>query len=199
MNNTTASVLRQSAEMHRRAEEIIRTLNLIGLWEDVGGKANLVGSFRMNLMASRRDIDLHVYTEPFVIADSFAVMGRLAEKRGIRTISYTNLIDAPDRCLEWHAAYEDAQGETWHLDIIHILNDSQYAGYFERVADRITSRLTEETREAIVRIKSTLPTELHVMGVEVYRAVLEDGIRDADAFLAWRKLHPVDGILNWMP
>lgn len=199
MNNSGLSILQQSEEMHRRAEEIIRALDLVGLWKAVGGKANLVGSFRMNLMASRLDIDLHVYTEPFAIADSFSVMGRLAEKSGIRSISYTNLIDAPDRCLEWHASYEDNRGETWHLDIIHILNDSKYAGYFERVADRISAALTDETREAILRIKFALPSELHVMGIEVYRAVLEGGVRDLDTFTTWRNRHPAEGILNWMP
>jgi hypothetical protein len=105
------------------------------------------------LALGKRDIDLHVYTDPFVVADSFAAVGRIAADPRVKSVQYANLMAEEDRCLEWHAQCEIAPGETWKLDMIHIAPDSRYVGFFERVAARITAVLNEETRLAILDIK----------------------------------------------
>lgn len=70
------------------------------------------------------------------------------------------MLATEERCLEWHAWYEDQEGELWQLDMIHIEKGSRYDGYFEEVARRISAALTDETREAILRLKwETLDTE----------------------------------------
>ena len=76
---------------------------------------------------------------------------------------------------------------------------SPYAGYFEKVADRISAVLTPETRQAILTIKNTVPDTLKVMGIQVYKAVIADGIRDTDSFLHWMSRQPDEGIITWMP
>ena len=77
--------------------------------------------------------------------------------------------------------------------------DSPWAGYFERVADRIAAVLTPETREAILRLKYETPDGEKIPGIAYYRAVLADGVRTWDEFAAWRATHPVGGIVEWMP
>ena len=72
-------------------------------------------------------------------ADRFAAMARLAENSRIRSITFNNLLDAPDQCLEWHAWYADADDQLWQIDMIHMPKGSAYDGYFERVADRIAA------------------------------------------------------------
>lgn len=89
----------------------------------------------------------------------------------IRRITYANLLDAEDLCLEWHAWYEDPRGDTWQIDMIHIAKVSRYAGYFERVADRINAVIDEEQRDAILSIKYAIPEGRQVMGVKIYMAV----------------------------
>ena len=108
-------------------------------------------------------------------------------------------MDAEDRCIEWHAFYEDPDGHSWQIDMIHILNDSPYAGHFEKVADRISKVLTPEMRDSILRIKHHIPLEKKVMGIQIYRAVIESGIRDIDSFWQWKKQNPDEGIITWMP
>lgn len=183
----------------KRAWEVIKELDLIEIWTSIGAKANLVGSLKTGLMINRKDIDLHIYTDPFKLSDSFLAMSRLAENQGVRSISYTNLLEAEDMCIEWHAFYEDGQGETWQLDMIHILPESTYAGYFEEVAQRICTALTPETRQAILRIKHELAPEKKVMAIEVYQAVLSAGVRDLESFWKWKATQPQAAIINWMP
>ncbi len=168
-------------------------------WSSIGATINLVGSLKMGLLINNRDIDFHIYTNPFKLSDSFAVISRLAENKRIKTISYTNLLEAEDKCIEWHAFYEDLQGYCWQIDMIHILNDSPYAGHFERVAERVSEVLTQETKEAILRIKQAIPVEEKVMGIQICRAVIEHGIRDLDSFRQWQDQNPDEGIINWIP
>jgi hypothetical protein len=83
--------------------------------------------------------------------------------------------------------------------MIHILNESPFAGYFEKVAERISNVLTQETREAILSIKNAIPIEKKVMSIQIYQAVIEDGVRDIDAFWRWKKQNSNDGIITWVP
>ena len=91
------------------------------------------------------------------------------------------------------------EGELWQMDMIHIQEGSRYDGYFENVAERISGVLTDETRLAILRLKYETPDTENIMGVEYYQAVIRDGVRSYQDFMEWRKLHPVAGVMEWMP
>lgn len=183
----------------KRAREIIADTGIEDIWRSAGVEPRLVGSLKTGLLVKHRDIDFHVYSNPVVIADSFAAMARLAEHPAIKTIEYNNLLDTDERCIEWHARYLDRDGKSWQIDMIHILGGSRYDGYFERMAERITEVLTPEIREAILRLKYQTLDDEKVMGVEVYQAVIRDGVRTYPEFMAWRKQHPVTGIVEWIP
>lgn len=185
--------------MRKKALDVIDDLDLFGAWKSIGATVNLVGSLRTGLLINNRDIDCHIYTDPFSLADSFAAISRLAENRRIKTVNYANLLDAEDQCLEWHAVYEDQDGNNWKIDMIHILKGSTFDGYFEDVADRISKVLTPETRQAILEIKHAIPPEKKVMGILVYKAVIEGGIRDVDSFWKWKEQNPDEGIITWKP
>ena len=192
-------ILEQADHLQKQAWDIIRDTEVVNIWSSVGGTANLVGSLKTGLLVKNRDVDFHIYTEPFSLADSFSAMARLAENKRISRISYTNLVEAEDQCIEWHAWYEHPDGETWQMDLIHILPESPYAGYFEKVTDRINSALTEETRNAILTIKDAIPDDQKVMSILVYQAVLQGGVRDVESFWQWKEQNPDEGIVTWMP
>ena len=132
-------LLKIAAANQQRAREVIRDTDLEAIWQQVGAEPNLVGSLRTGLLMTHRDIDFHIYSSPLRLADSFAAMARLAENSRIRSITFNNLLDAPDQCLEWHAWYADADDRLWQIDMIHMPKGSAYDGYFERVADRIAA------------------------------------------------------------
>lgn len=193
------SILQMADANQRRAWEIIKKTNVIEIWKSVGAEINLVGSLRMGLLMKHRDIDFHIYTDPFRLADSFEALARLAEDKHIKQITYFNFLEEKDTCVQWQAIYEDEGGERWQIDMVHIIKGSYYDGYFERMADCIKSVLTAETRNAILQLKQDTPESEHIMGIEYYQAVIRDGVRTMDEFVQWRKAHPVEGVVEWIP
>jgi len=122
----------------------------------------------------------------------------IAENRRVKRIKYANLLDT-EKCLEWHAWYEDPEGASWQIDMIHILYESPFAGKIERVTKGISEVLTEETRTAILSIKEAIPDDHKVKGIEVYMAVIRDGIRTYADFLEWQQNRNHTGIIEWEP
>ncbi len=133
-----------SAANRQKALAVIEDSGLYRAWESAGATVNLVGSVRTGLLLHRRDIDVHIYSDPFEIAASFAAVAKMAEHPRLTRVTYANLLEADDACLEWHAWFTDTQGESWQIDMIHLPPGSRYAGYFETVAERIERALTPE-------------------------------------------------------
>lgn len=183
----------------QKAWRIIEDTGIFPIWESVGARVNLVGSLKTGLLMKHRDIDFHIYSSPLCLPDSFRAMAMLAENSSIRKIECVNLLHTAEECVEWHAWYQDDEDELWQIDMIHIREGSRYDGYFEKVAERISSVLTNEIKETILKLKYEAPVTEKIMGVEYYQAVIRDGVRTWAEFEEWRRLHPVTGVVEWMP
>lgn len=193
------NILELAKRNQQKAWEIIEDTRIVRIWEGMGAKVNLVGSLRTGLLMKHRDIDFHIYTSPLDLSASFRVMAELAENTSVKKIEYTNLLHTAEACIEWHAWYQDMEGELWQMDMIHIQEGSRYDGYFERVAERISAVLTDEMRLAILKLKYETSDTEKIMGVEYYQAVIQDGVRSYPEFEEWRRLHPVVDVVEWMP
>ena len=204
------NILELAKRNQQKAWEIIEDTRIVRIWEGIGAKVNLVGSLRTGLLMKHRDIDFHIYTSPLDLSASFRAMAELAENTSIKKIEYTNLLHTAEACIEWHAWYQDMEGELWQMDMIHIQEGSRYDGYFERVAERISAVvavgaavqgavLTDEMRLAILKLKYETPDTEKIMGVEYYQAVIQDGVRSYPEFEEWRRLHPAVGVVEWVP
>ena len=193
------NILELAKRNQQKAWEIIEDTRIVRIWEGIGAKVNLVGSLRTGLLMKHRDINFHIYTSPLDLSASFRAMAELAENTSVKKIEYTNLLHTAEACIEWHAWYQDMEGELWQMDMIHIQEGSRYDGYFERVAERISAVLTDEMRLAILKLKYETPDTEKIMGVEYYQAVIQDGVRSYPEFEEWRRLHPAVGVVEWMP
>lgn len=193
------NILELAKRNQQKAWEIIEDTRIVRIWEGMGAKVNLVGSLRTGLLMKHRDIDFHIYTSPLDLSASFRAMAELAENTSVKKIEYTNLLHTAEACIEWHAWYQDMEGELWQMDMIHIQEGSRYDGYFERVAERISAVLTDEMRLAILNLKYETPDTEKIMGVEYYQAVIQDGVCSYPEFEEWRRLHPAVGVVEWVP
>ena len=193
------NILELAKRNQQKAWEIIEDTRIVRIWEGIGAKVNLVGSLRTGLLMKHRDIDFHIYTSPLDLSASFRAMAELAENTSVKKIEYTNLLHTAEACIEWHAWYQDMEGELWQMDMIHIQEGSRYDGYFERVAERISAVLTDEMRLAILKLKYETPDTEKIMGVEYYQAVIQDGVRSYPEFEEWRRLNPAVGVVEWVP
>ena len=185
----------------QKAWEIIEDTRIVRIWEGIGAKVNLVGSLRTGLLMKQIEsmVVMRHYEGFMNLSASFRAMAELAENTSIKKIEYTNLLHTAEACIEWHAWYQDMEGELWQMDMIHIQEGSRYDGYFERAAERISAVLTDEMRLAILKLKYETPDTEKIMGVEYYQAVIQDGVRSYPEFEEWRRLHPAVGVVEWVP
>lgn len=183
----------------QRANEVLKELDLQKFWENHGCRVNLIGSLAMGLLVKHLDIDIHVYSSGITEESSFAIVADLAKNPSIKEIRCINGLHTDEHCMAWHVIYEDANGESWQLDMIHIESGTRYDGFFEHMAERINERLTEKQRQTILRLKYETPDDEEIHGVEYYQAVMENGVNTLEAMRAWVKTHRNSGGTYWMP
>lgn len=189
-------ILTLAKEYQDRARAVVAESGVLAAWKSIGAEINQVGSLRMGLLIKHLDIDFHIYTDQFSLADSFRAAHALAENPRVKRIWFMNGLDTDEKCVEWHAWYTDERGDEWQLDMIHIVKGSRYDGHFERVADKISARLTDTTRRAILEIKNAVPETEKIPGIEIYKAVLNHGVTDYAGLKEWRKNNPQTGIVD---
>ena len=199
-NSNLKNIIEVSDRNIKKAYQIIDELQIEKIWKTHSGKANLIGSVKTNLLMDHLDIDFHVYTKEFSIKDSFDAIGEISQSTKIKKVNYINMTDSDDQCIEWHLEYLDDENNIWQIDIIHIMNNSKYAGKFERVADKIFKKLTDEKREKILKIKYEASMRKEkIIGIKVYRAVIDDNIDNYEDFLLWEKENQSSIIDEWEP
>ena len=183
-----------------KAFEIIAELKIQEIWESLNSTCNLVGSVRNGLLMDKLDIDFHTYSDDFSIEKSFKAISKIAENPKIKEVTYRNLLNAEDMCLEWHLWYEETPDRIWTIDMIHIKNESAYAGVIERVTEKIKSVVTERQKHAILRIKWECKRQKEkFIGIDIYQAVIGEGIETFEDFKTWHENKKEVAISLWEP
>jgi hypothetical protein len=184
----------------QKAFEIIRELKIEKIYEELNSTCNLVGSVKTGLLMSHLDIDFHVYSDEFSVEKSFNAIAKISQNPKIKEVFYKNLLEEDDMCLEWHLLYEEVPERIWTIDIMHIKNESLYAGVIERVTEKISSVLTEKMKQTILKIK--WESERHkekIFGIDIYQAVIEENIDTFQDFQIWKQNKKDVGISLWEP
>jgi hypothetical protein len=183
-----------------KAFEIIAELKIKEIWEKLDSTCNLVGSVNSGLLMDKLDIDFHTYSNDFSIEKSFTAISQISQNPKIKEVTYRNLLDAEDMCLEWHLWYEETPERIWTIDIMHIKNESAYAGVIERVTEKIKSLLTEKQKQAILKIKWECKQQKEtVRGIDIYQAVIGEGIEIFEDFKIWNRNKKEVAISLWEP
>lgn len=103
-------------------------------------------------------------------------------------------------CLEWHLWYEETPERIWTIDIMRIKSESPYAGVIERVTEKIKSALSETQRQTILKIKWERERQKEkYLGIDIYQAVIGEGIESFEDFKAWRRNKKEVAISLWEP
>lgn len=191
-------VIERSLRCQQRARRVLEESGIAEVWRSSGCRVSLVGSLRMGLLASHRDIDLHVYSKDITIESSFAIVANIASNQNVTEIRCINGLHTDEHCVAWHVFY-NYEGEIWQFDIIHIEEGTEYDGYFERMADRITEVMTPEQREIILSLKFDSSDDCGYHGVEYYEAVIADGVSTIEELSDWVSEHRKKPPYYWMP
>ena len=196
---TTEEILKLAQKNQQQARQVIEETGVVGCWQSINARINLIGSLKTGLLMKHRDIDFHIYTPKLDVGESFRAVALLAKHPDIAAVEYANLSNEEDACLEWHAKYRDKNGDCWQIDMIHMADGSRWDGYFEKIAARIGAVMYPKQKETILRLKFATPDNVKIAGIEYYMAVLRDRIEDYEQFLQWRQTHPQTGIVDWIP
>ncbi|MEV7026925.1 hypothetical protein [Kitasatospora sp. NPDC093558] len=192
---TMNQLVQQQDELQVEADEVNKDLGLDEALGRVGDPVR-VGSAALGLMV-RRDLDVTVVCPRLDAGVHEAVAGigaRLAMHERVRQVRFRNDTGAwntdpgyPDG-LYLGLDYRSPQGHTWSLDLWFVDEP-------ERQPDlahlrTLPQRLTPEAREAILLIKHAWAQSPEygrsVRSWDVYRSVLDDGVRTAAEFDRWR-------------
>ena len=186
------------AEKRReKALKIIEKLGLVERWSRYGNPV-LVGAIRYGLMVAL-DIDLEIYTDSPKIEHGFEAMSGLARLPGVWQVNFSNELEGPDQGLYWQIRYRDETGELWNVDSWFVGHDHPHAHWGEKFAGAMQKALTDGKRRVILEIKEALQGETGVRGIDIYRSVLESGVRTVTEFRKWSEYTKPDGIILWLP
>lgn len=192
-------VIEMARENQAKARKVLADSGIVEIWRAAGCRVNLVGSLRMGLLASHRDIDLHVYSKGITPESSFAIVAKIAAIPAVTEIKCINGLATEERCIAWHVAFRAEDGEIWQFDIIHIEEGTRYDGYFERMADRICEVITEEQRHTVLRLKFDTPPGSDFHGVDYYEAVISAGVTTLEELGAWVATRRQSPPHYWIP
>jgi hypothetical protein len=182
---------RQDA-LQARARAILADLDAFALLRDVGD-ATQVGSSALGLMVAR-DIDITTLCRSLDPGPVFDLGRGLARHPRVRRLTFRKDTgrwntgpDYPEG-IYWLVEYVADPDVAWTLDLWFLLEGTtQFDLEHMKTLPR---RLTPETRAAILRIKEAVyadTTRPRGPSYAIYEAVLDDGIRTAEAYERYRE------------
>lgn len=184
-----AELLHRQDALQAEARLLVDELDLMAVLSRAG-QPQLIGSAVSGLMVWR-DIDLNVLCRDVTPERVFETLRPLLILPRLVRVEFRNETGRHtppelrgDERLYAVLHLETGEGRVWKIDISFWLSDAprDQLPYL----DRLASRLTDETRLAILWIKdvwSRLPTyPYEVGGFDIYEAVLNHGVRTPRAF-----------------
>lgn len=197
MMESDAALAAQCRERCRQARTILDDLGLLSAWSRFG-RPVLVGAVAHGL-ALDPDIDLEIYCPRLDPGDGFVVLGQAAARPGVLEARFRNHLDGPDQALYWQIRYRAGDGAVWKLDMWSAAED--YAlPRGEQLVEPLRRALTPETRQAILRLKAwRAATNTACLSIDLYRAVLDGGVRVPAELLDWLAGHETGVLTAWTP
>ena len=182
---------RQSA-LHAEAAALLKELEGSGVFNDIG-PLEVTGSYISELMCwPEVDLGLLVGTN-YSPADVLNLISRVLELPGVFGFDYRD--ERADRSPtglvreeRYHVRFLiDRGGKVWQLDLtlwLHDLHQNVTAWH-----EALRNKINDDQRAAVLRIKDVwyqLPSYPDkIGGLEIYTAVIEDGVRTPNEFRSW--------------
>jgi hypothetical protein len=194
----TPDVMEKSRAMCRRARQILDVLGLVRAWSRFG-RPVLVGAVAHGL-ALDPDIDMEIYCPELRPEDGFAVLAQASRHPGVREALFQNHMHGPDKALYWMLRFKDTDGIAWKIDMWSAPDDYALPRGEDLVAP-LAKALTPETRRAILELKAwrARTPDVSFLSVDLYRAVVSGGVRDADGLHDWLERNETGVLTDWKP
>jgi len=192
------TALSRAADRLRIAQHILADLQLVERWRAFGMPI-VVGAVAYGLVVAP-DIDLEIYCDEPTIRDGFTVLRDCTLQPRVYKARFANELEGPNQGLYWQLRYRHDNGQEWKIDMWSVRH-SHPGPCSAALIEPIKQALTDETRQAILELKeqTLLDNTLPRGSIHIYRAVLDDGIRNFDQFKIWLERNSITGLVTWIP
>ena len=185
-------LLARQRALQEEAREVLATLDLAAVVADIGPLL-LAGSFVSGLMCWR-ELDVMVLVgDDFSPQDVMRLLERIVGQTGAVSLEYHD--ERGPRCVtgqvrdeRYHVPFTvERAGHSWQIDLTLWLHDAHVN--VTRWHEELRERITAEQRSAVLRIKEvwhrrpSYPDQ--VGGLDIYTAVIDDGVRTPRQFATW--------------
>ena len=191
-------ILERAARTRQQAQAILSDLGLLEKWRRFG-RPVLVGAVSFDL-AVAPDIDMEVYCPELRIEHGFQVLTECALNPRVTAAQFLNALSSPDKALYWQLRYRTDDGTEWKIDMWSAPEDYDLPRG-EDFVQPMKESLTDETRQAILALKEAR-AEGHLskgLSIDLYRAVLDGGVRTPDDFQQWLQSNQTGVLTDWRP
>lgn len=159
------------------------------------GDVHVIGSYALHLMVWR-DLDIHIVQPAIDKTRFFELGGRIAELLVPHKMHYRDetiaATEGLPRGLYWGVYLGDERRGAWKIDIW--ATDAKGFEPTREYGERLSNRLTDTTRDLILRLKSEVwrhpQYRREFASGDVYSAVLDHGVSDIAGF--WQFLRDRD-------
>lgn len=199
MSSVRASEVLDRARQRRCvAQGILEALSLVERWSRYG-RPVIVGALSYDLVVAP-DIDMEIYCPDLRIEHGFEVLQACALQRGVTDVRFMNGLATPDKALYWQMHYAGEDGQQWKIDMWSAPSDYDLPRS-EFLVEPMRRALTPETRLAILELKETRAADktLECLSIDLYRAVMDDGVRTPEMLRAWLASHKTGELTAWRP
>ncbi len=174
-------------DKHEKAYEVLARHRLLERLAQIG-KPSLIGSVKMGLVVSN-DIDIDVENSRMSKEQLYALTGYILSEFHPTWYEAKEEISSEGETVWFHGFEAIIDGELWNFDIWFFSPETirEAEAYCGEIARRVAA--SEGAKEAILTLKAQLIERgLYAFdkykSSDVYSAVLEDNIRDLNAFFA---------------
>ncbi len=155
------------------------------------GAVHAMGSYALRLMVWR-DLDIELVPPDLERTKFFQLGARLADRLQPVRMSFRDetlaCTEGLPRGLYWGVYLGDERRGAWKIDIWAVEAEHHQASW--RALDALRNRLSQASREAILRIKTDVWSHPEYRrgfsSRDIYEAVLEQGVADVEGF--WKHL-----------
>lgn len=167
-----------------KAAKILRDSRLLEQLEAIGAP-HIVGSYRMDMMAWN-DIDIDIENNGMCLEKLYSLTAYILQTFHPTWYEAKEEKDGEGKTVWFHGFEAVMDGELWNFDLWFF--DRETIHKAEAFCDGIAGRATAEQKEIITTLKRELiarnlysSEKFHSM--DVYQAVLEQGVRSISEFL----------------
>jgi hypothetical protein len=181
------------------AARLTAEVALVDRWSAVGNVVQ-VGAVAYNLVVSP-DIDFEVFTPRApTVRGGFEVLAALAEHPRVTKARFWNALSTPDQGLYFQVRCQADDGQEWKVDT-WLLGPDHPGPCAAWIVQPMRQALTDDLRGTIVRLKEARAGRQvpPVSSIDLYRAVIDDGVRTIADLGEWLDSWDSPGLTDWRP